>query len=131
VAEELGAMNVPSGEIRPGTSAKVFMLDPGGAVRGGWQSRVFSAPGLNVRLLVSRHHEVISAQWSALPHSLIEVEDRTSFGSKVGVTREDPAPMLPWAESVGAEPSPQGGAADFRDEAVRNHVLPDLIDGKP
>jgi hypothetical protein len=38
--------------------------------------------------------------------------------------------MLPWAESVGAEPTPQGGAADFRYEALRNHVLPDLLDGE-
>jgi len=38
--------------------------------------------------------------------------------------------MLPGAESVGAEPTPQGGAADFRDEALRNHVLPDLLDGE-
>ena len=62
VAEELGAMNVPSGQIGPGTSAKVFMLDSGGTVRSGWQCRLFSAPGLNTRLLVSRDHEVISAQ---------------------------------------------------------------------
>ena len=131
VAEEPGAMNVPSSQIGPGTSAKVFMLDSGGAVRSGWQCRLFSAPGLNTRLLVSRDHEVISAQCSALPHALIEVKDGTGFGSKVGVTREDPASMLPWTESVGAEPAPQGRAADFRDEALRNHVLPDLIDGKP
>jgi hypothetical protein len=36
--------------------------------------------------------------------------------------------MPPWTESVSAEPAPQGGAADFRDEALRNHVLPDLLD---
>ena len=83
---------------------------------------------MNTRLLVRRDHEVISAQWSALPIALVKVEDGTGFGSKVGITREDPAPMLSRAESVGAEPTPQGGAADFRDETLRDHVLPDLLD---
>jgi hypothetical protein len=44
-------------------------------------------------------------------------EGRSSFG----VAR---------TESVGAEPTPQGDAADFRDEALRNHVLPDLLNGE-
>ena len=32
-AEDLGAMNVPSRQVGPGTFAKVLMLDPDGAVR--------------------------------------------------------------------------------------------------
>ncbi len=38
--------------------------------------------------------------------------------------------MLPWSERVGAEPTPQSGAADFGDETLSNHVLPDLLDGE-
>jgi hypothetical protein len=129
VAEELGAMNVPSGQIGPGTSAKVFMLDSGGAVRSGGQRRLFSASSLNTGLLVRRDHEVIGAQWSALPNALVKVQDGTGVGRKVGITREDPASMSPRAESVGAQPTPQGGAADFR-ETLRNHVLPDLLEGE-
>ena len=82
---------------------------------------------MNARLLVGRDHEVTSAEWRALPNALIEIEDGTRIGRKVGITREYPASMLPRAESVGAEPTPQGGAADFRDETLRNHVLPDLL----
>jgi hypothetical protein len=62
-------------------------------------------------------------------HVLVEIKDGTGVGRKVRITREDPTSMLPGAESVGA-PMPQGGAADFRDEALRNHVLPDLLDGE-
>jgi hypothetical protein len=36
--------------------------------------------------------------------------------------------MLPRAKSIGAEPTPQRSAADFRDEALSDHVLPDLLD---
>lgn len=85
---------------------------------------------MNAGLLVGRDHEVISTQRRALPNAFVEIEDGTGVGRKVGITREDPASVLPWAESVGAEPAPQGGAADFRDEALRNHVLPDLLDGE-
>jgi len=66
----------------------------------------------------------------ARPNALVEIEDGPGVGRKVRITREYPASMLPGAESVGAEPTPQCGAADFRDEALRNHVLPDLLDGE-
>jgi hypothetical protein len=125
--EDLGAMNIPSSYIGPGAFAKILILDPGGAIRSGLQRRLFSAPRLNTRLLVRRDHEVISTQWSAVPNALVEVEDGAGFGSKVGIPREDPASMLPRPESVGAEPTPQGGATDFGDEALRNHVLADLL----
>jgi len=121
-------MNVPRSQVGPGASAKILMFNPGGAVRSGWQRRLFSTSSLNTGLLVRRDHEVINAQWGALPNALIKVEDGTGIGSKVGITREDPASMLPGTESVGAEPTPQGGAANFRDETLRNDVLTDLLD---
>ena len=91
---------------------------------------MFPVSGLNTRFLVSRDHEVISAQRRALPHALIEIEDGTGLGRKVGIAREDSASMLPRAESVGAEPTPQRGAADFGDQTLGDHVLPDLLDGE-
>lgn len=129
-AENLGAVDVPSGQISPGTFAKVLVLDSGRAVRSGRQSRLFSTSGLNARLFVRRDDEVTLAQWSAFPDAVVEVEDRTGFGGKVGIAREDPASMLPGAEGIAAEPAPQGGAADLGDESLRNHVLPDLVDGE-
>ena len=129
-AEDLGAMHVPCSQVGPGTFAKVLMLDPDGAIWSGRQGRLFSATSLNTGLLVRRDHEVSSGQWGAFPNALVEVEYGTGFGSKVGITRKDPASMLPRAESVGAEPTPQGGAADFGDEALRDHVLPELLDGE-
>jgi hypothetical protein len=42
---------------------------------------------LNARLFVRRDDEVISAQWSALPSAVIEVEDGAGFGSEVGIAR--------------------------------------------
>jgi len=70
----------------------------------------------------------MSAQWSALPNAVVEIENGAGFGRKVGIAREDPASMLPGAEGIAAEPAPQGGAADLGDETLRNHVPPDLVD---
>ncbi len=39
--------------------------------------------------------------------------------------------MLPRAESIAAEPSPQRGAANFGDQALRDDMLADFLNGKP
>ncbi len=127
-AEDLGTMDVPSSQISPGAFTKVLVLDSGRAVRSGRQSRLLPASGLNAGLFVRRDDKVMSAQWSALPNAVVEIEDGAGFGRKVGIAREDPASMLPGAEGIAAEPAPQGGAADLGDETLRNHVLPDLVD---
>ena len=127
-AEDLSAMDIPCGQVGPGTFAKVLVLDASGAVGSGRQRWLFSASGLNAGLFVRRNDEVIGAQWSALPNALVEIEDRAGFVGKVGIAREDPASMLPRAKSIAAEPAPQGGAADLRDQALRNHVLADFLD---
>jgi hypothetical protein len=61
---------------------------------------------------------------------MVQIEDGTGFGGEIGVPWKDPASMLPRAKGVAAEPAPQCGAADLGDEALRNHVLPDLLNRK-
>jgi hypothetical protein len=39
--------------------------------------------------------------------------------------------MLPRAQGIAAEPAPQRSSADLGHEALRNHVLPDLLNRKP
>ena len=86
---------------------------------------------MNTCLFVKAHHKIVGAQWNALPDAFIQIEDRTSFGSEVGIAREDPASMLPRAQGIAAEPAPQRGPADLGDETLRNYVLPDLLDREP
>ena len=52
--EDLGAMDIPSSQIDPGTPAKVLVFNSRGAVGGGRQSRLFRASSLNTRLFVGR-----------------------------------------------------------------------------
>src|ERR1051325_10518518 len=128
--EDFGAMDVPSRQVNPGTPAKVLVFNPRGAVRGGRQSRLFRSSSLNAGLFVGRDDEVVSAQWSAVPNAMIQIEDRAGFGGKVGIAGKNPASMLPGAKGIGTEPAPQGSSTDLRDEALSNHMLPDLLNGK-
>jgi len=82
------------------------------------QRRLFPAAGLNTRLFVCGDDVVIGAQWSALPDALVKIEDGSGFVGKGRIAREDPASMLPGAEGIPAEPSPQSGAADLGDQTL-------------
>ena len=92
---------------------------------------MFAAAGLNTGFFVRGNDVVITAQRSALPNALVQIEEGAGLGSKVGITREDPTPMLPRAERITAEPSPQSGATNLGNETLRNHVLADLRDREP
>jgi len=127
--EYFGAVDIPSRQIDPSALTKVLVFNSGGAVRRGRQSRLFTAAGLNARLFVGRDHKVVSAQWSAFPDAMVEIKDRAGLGSKIGITRKDPASVLPRAKGVAAEPAPQCRPADLRDETLSNHVLPNLLNG--
>ena len=128
--EDLGAVHIPGSQVDPSATAKVLMFHPGGAVRCRRQSRLFATAGLNAGLFIRRDHKVISAQCSAFPNPMIQIEDRTGLGGKIGIPRKDPASMLPRPKGIATEPAPQRGATDLCDEALRNHVLPDLRNGK-
>jgi hypothetical protein len=129
--KDLGAMDIPSGQVSPSAVTKILVFNPCDPVGSRRQGRLLAAAGLNTCLFVKAHHEVIGPQWEAIPDTFVEIEDRAGFGSEVGVARKDPASMLPRSQCITAEPTPQCGAANFGDKTLRNYVLPDLLDGKP
>ena len=92
---------------------------------------MFSAAGLNAGLFVCGKDVVVRAKRGAFPHAFIQIQDESGFTRKVRIAREDPASMLPRAESIAAEPAPQRGATNLRDQALRNDMLPDLLDREP
>jgi len=129
--EDLGAVDIPGSQVDPGAPTKVLVFNSGGAVRRGRQSRLFPPPGLNARLFVGRDNKLVSAQWSAFPDAMVQIEDRAGLGGKIGITGKDPASMLPRAKGIATEPAPQSSSTDLGDKAPSNHVLPDLLNGKP
>lgn len=130
-SENPGPMDIPSCQVGPGAFAKVLVLDAHWPVGSGRQSWMFPASGLNAGFFVRGNDIVVGAERGAFPNALVQIEDRTGFGRKVGIAGEDPASMLPRTEGIAAEPPPQRGAANLRDQALRDDMLPDLLDREP
>ena len=86
---------------------------------------------MNTGLFVCADDVIIGTQWNALPDALIKIEDGPGFGGKVRIAGEDPASMFPGDKGIAAEPAPQSSAADLSDQALRNNVLADFLDGEP
>ena len=126
--EDLGAMDVPCGQVGPGTFAEVFVLDARWAVRRRRQRRLFTTARLHAGLFVGGDDVVIGAQWGALPDAFVKIKDGSGLVGKVRIAREDPASMLPGPKGITAEPAPQSGTADLCDQALRNHMLPNFLD---
>src|SRR5713226_2754008 len=130
-AEDFGSMDVPSCQVSPGALTKVLVLDSHGAIgsrRPGW---LFPTSSLNAGLFICGDNEVIRAQGSALPNALIEIEKQTGLGRKMRIARKNPTAMLPGTKGIAAEPAPQRGAADLRDQALSDHLLADFSDREP
>lgn len=112
-----GAMDIESGQVSPCATTLVLMLDlhrPTGLAK---PSGMLARARLNAGFLIRRDHELIVVQPSALPASLIKVQDAASFHGKVRVAREDPSSMLPRTNGVLVQPSPNRATADLSDEA--------------
>jgi len=126
--EDLSAVDIPSGQVDPGTLAEIFVFNPGGAMRSRMQSRLFPATSLNTGLFVCGNDIVVGAQRGALPNALVKMENGSGLVGELRIAREDPASMLPGAKGIAAEPAPQCGAADLCHQPLGNNVLPDLLD---
>jgi hypothetical protein len=63
--KELGAMDIPGGQVGAGTAALVLVLDAGATARCSRQRRMHADAGLDASFLVGRHDKVAAAQPSA------------------------------------------------------------------
>ena len=127
-AEDLGAADIPSREVDPGSLSLALMLNEGRSSRGGRKGRMLAVTRLNPRLLVGGEHKIFGAKRLSLPETLVEIEDRTGLFNKQGITRKDPASMPPRANGVLAEPAPNGGSADFGRQPLIENFLADVGD---
>ena len=86
---------------------------------------------MNTGLFICADDVIIGAQWNALPDALVKIENGSGFAGEVRISGKDPASMFPGAKGIAAEPAPQSSAADLSDQALRNNVLADFLDGEP
>jgi hypothetical protein len=125
-AEDSGLMDVPGGQIGPGSLAHVFVLDTHRAA-GLWSGTAVSASaGLNAGLLVGADDEIVPPQWPPLPDAFVEVEDSAGLVGEEGVPGEDPAAMRPGADCVLGKPAPDGGFPDRGHQPAADRLPPDL-----
>ena len=115
--EQLCSMHIQSGQVGPRAAASVLMLN---THRSAWlrrQSPMAPEPGLNAGLLIGREHELIIGQWVPLPYALVEVKNSPCLGGEFQIAREYPASMLPRANSILMEPTPDGCVPDTGDQS--------------
>jgi len=122
-AEQLGPMHVPGGEVGQRAGTSVFMLDIDRAMGGGRQRAVHAPPSLNAGLLVSTQNVIARPQCCSFPTAQVKVKDATSLAGKLWVAWEYPAAMMPRPQRVLAEPAPEGGATNLRDDAARHRLV--------
>ena len=130
-AEDSCSMDIPGCQVGPGAHPEVLRLDVRRAIGRRRQRRLFSAAGLNTGLFVCADDVIIGTQWSALPDTLVKIEDGSGFCGKVRIARKDPASMFPGAKGIAAEPAPQSSTADLSDQALGNNVLADFLYREP
>ena len=116
-AKELHAMDIHGRQVSPGTAPLVFVFDfhrgTGSCGQGGMTPRT----GLDAGFFIGRQDKVVVRQGASFPDVLVQIQDSPGFGGKVGVSREDPAAMLPGADRVFMKPSPYVTVAEGRDQA--------------
>jgi hypothetical protein len=69
--ENLRSMNIPGGQIGPGTFAKVLVLYAHGPGGSRWQSGMFPAASLNAGLFVRGNDIVVSAKRGTFPNAFV------------------------------------------------------------
>lgn len=117
VTEQPGMPDVPGREVTERTAALVLMFYAHRLTRARTACEMLAPTRLDARLLVGADDHVVGAQWHPVPHSLVQVKDRSGFLFEAWATWEDPAPELPGTDGVLNEPPPDGGAADLGDDA--------------
>ena len=111
-AEEFGTVNVQSGQIGPRSQPFVFVLDLHGLTGLRGQRFGFSGARLNAGLFIRRDDELVGAQFTALPEALVQIQNASGLGRKLWVSRKDPAAVLPRADGILVQPSPDGGVTE-------------------
>jgi hypothetical protein len=81
--EKFGLVDIQGGQIGPGSQTAVFVFDLHRLIRLWGQRFCFSAPRLHAGLLVGRQDELIWAEFTALPETLVQIQDASGLGFEI------------------------------------------------
>ena len=107
--EDPGLFHVPCRDIGQRSHAPVLRFDAQGPGRCGGQGRMAARARLNAGLFIGADDPFVVGQRSAFPKALVEIEDAASLGGEIGITGEDPAPVVPGLDGVLRQPTPNRG----------------------
>ena len=111
-AEDSCSMDVPSSKICQSALSLIFVFNTHFGTGFGRERFGHSSSRLDAGLLVSRNYIIVRSQRHSHPHALIQVQDRPRFAGKFGITRKNPAPILPRLDGIFTQPSPDGDPTD-------------------
>ena len=77
---------------------------------------------LNAGLFIGRQDKL----GLSLPEALVKVKQAPCFESKVGIARKDPTAVLPRANGIFVEPTPDGALTDAGHQTGATHVMGDI-----
>ena len=124
--EHFGAVHVQRSQVRPGATARVLVLHAHRFAGLGGQARMDTQASLDAGLLVGRDDELVFAQRLSLPAPLVQVQDAPSLGLELRIARKDPAAVLPGADSIFVQPTPDRAVTDARHQSralsVTRHI---------
>ena len=90
-----------------------------------------AVPGLDTGLFVCGDDELIAFQEFSFPPALIQVKNATGLDRKLRITREYPRPVLPRANSIFIEPTPNCFVTYRSDYARGSDISPDICSAPP
>ncbi len=122
-SEELGSVDIPSGEICQRTFSFIFELHSPWLMRHGTCTDGLPVTGLDTSLFVGTDHVFIRPQGNSLENSEIEVQDTNGLLCEERVSREKPAMMHPRLDGITMEKTPDCGNA-YGYHNASNHCLP-------
>ena len=129
-AKHFGVMDIKGGEVRPRSTALVFMLNAHGRTGQARQGGLSARACLDAGLLVCGHHELIVAQRPPIPASFVQIEDASRFEREPGITGKDPAAMLPGSDRILVKPAPHSTVADGGDQSRLSGVASQICDAE-
>ena len=108
-AEELRAMNIHRGQVRPGATPRVLVLDTSGLTWGrGRQGGMLANARLDAGLLVCREHKLVVLQRAAFPVPRVKLQDTPGFGDKLRIAPGKSRCDLKRANRILVQPPPNG-----------------------
>jgi hypothetical protein len=91
---------------------------------------LLGASSLYAGLFVGGDYEVIVLQGNSFPYTFIQIQNALGFVGEIRIAGEDPVMVLPGAEGIGVQPTPDRSTADLWDDALRHYYLLDIGTGK-